>query len=488
MAIDDQAEARIQESEMLAEQRVLRFPYLLGGAPSFRTLSAAKRLLYLEGAKLRNQPHLQRIIQIVPEQLTRDEEFSISISKHPFADTDTVLAFVRMEVRMPSGSTHQLDFLPEQMNENPETLTVTGFRSQAAGDLYVSARLYFSDGSTLSDARTTLVLSRNPDFMVITPRLWLVSGLAGRVEYDWDTDEFHCRAYADITNGSSVTRTYSRCSVQIWDRGVGGDLITSFSFSVGPFSVAPGDAAYRTVDTWYPKGSSVWDKFNRRWDLTVEFTYEADDGTRVTDSTAYRPMSTVPINRIKATDFSDSQSTALANGLQIAIDILEERDITLHDPFWRIISDPNNRLRFGTIDIGWSTSNYDFDEAEDMYEEISGPEPDRLDVFIPLAFNYLSSVPADKRNVGGFSTVNGPFPKDDDPRRSGSLVLMSESDHEFFGVAIAHEICHYLKLNHVDAEDNLMHRNGGITGHSLTWEQWNDAKDHGMVKWLAPDI
>jgi hypothetical protein len=65
---------------------------------------------------------------------------------------------------------------------------------------------------------------------------------------------------------------------------------------------------------------------------------------------------------------------------------------------------------------------------------------------------------------------------------------MSESDHEFFGVAIAHEVCHYLKLEHVDPEDNLMHKNGGLTGHELTWDQWNMARDHGMMKWLAPDI
>jgi hypothetical protein len=324
--------------------------------------------------------------------------------------------------------------------------------------------------------------------MVINPRTWLVSGRAGAVEYDWDSNEFHCRAHADITNGSRETRTYNRCSTRVWDSGIGGDLIASFSFGVGPFSVAPGGTAYRVVDTWYPQGSSVWDKFNRRWDLTVEFTYEATDGSRVTDSAVYRPMSTVPINLIESTDFTNSQITALANGLQIAIEILQDRDITLYNPFWRIISDPNNRVRFGTIDIGWLTSDYDFDEAQDMYEEISGPEWDRLDVFIPLTFNYLSSVPADKRNVGGFSTLNGPYPKDDQPRRSACLVLMSESDHEFFGVAIAHEICHYLSLGHVDAEDNLMHRNGGITGHVLTWDQWNQVKDHGMMKWLAPDI
>jgi hypothetical protein len=489
MQIDHQAEGRPEEGERPPEQRVLRFPYLLGGSPHFQALSPLKRLQYLQtGKNLPRKLRLQRFLQFDPGSPGREEEFSIAILKRPFLKSGKKLSFIRMEVRMPSGSTHRLEFLPEQVEESADRWVVPGFRSQAAGDLYASARLYFSDGSTLSDARTTLVLSRNPDFLVISPRVWLVSGRAGRVEYDWDTNEFHCRAYADITNGSGVTRTYDRCSVQVWDGGVGSTSITSFSFGVGPFSVSPGGTAYRVVDTWYPQGSNVWDKFNRRWDLTLEFTYEATDGTRVTDNATYRPMSTIPINLIETTDFTGSQVTALSNGLQIATEILEDRDITLYGPYWRIISDPINRARFGTIDIGWSDDDYDFDEAKDMYEEISGPESDRLDVFIPLAFNYLSSVPADKRNVGGFSTLNGPFPKDDAPRRSGSLVLMDELDHEFLGVAIAHEICHYLELDHVDADDNLMQENGGLTGHILTWDQWNAIIDHGMMKWLAPDI
>lgn len=480
---------RAEDRAMPAEQRILRFPHLLGGDVRMRALGAEERLAYLESD--RTVPGVRdrrRFVGFAPASLARDEEFFVTLDTKGFGERGGSLAFVQLEARLPSGRTHRLAFLPEHVEERQGVLIVPGFRSQAAGTVYVSARLIFADGSTCSDAGTARVLSRNPDQLTLTPRVWLVSGTAGRVEYDWDSDEFHCRAYGEVTNGSSVARTYKRCAVRVWDGGVGGDLIAAFSFAAGPFSVPPGGTAQRVIDTWYARGGDVWDKFNRRWDLTLECTYEAVDGTRVSDSAAYRPMSTVPLNLIKATDFSDAQNTALADALQVAAEILEERDITLANPNRRIISDPNNRARFGTIDIGWSGGDYDFDEAQDMYEEISGPDGDRLDVYVPLSFNYLSSVPADKRNVGGFSTINGPFPKDDDPRRSGSLVLMSESDHEFFGVAIAHEVCHYLGLDHVDAEDNLMHKNGGLTDHNLTRDQWNGAKQHGMMKWLAPDI
>jgi hypothetical protein len=199
-------------------------------------------------------------------------------------------------------------------------------------------------------------------------------------------------------------------------------------------------------------------------------------------------MSTVPINAIKTGDFTANQTAAERNAVSIAAEILEDRDITLYDPSWRILSNQADKDRFGLIDIDWSANTWDFDEAHDLYEQISGPEQDRLDVFIPLGFAYTDDVPADKRNVGGFSTVNGPFPKDQTPRRSACMVLLDENDEEFFGVAIAHEVCHYLGLDHVDGEDNLMHKNGGLTDHRLTWEQWDKVRQHGMMKWLAPDI
>jgi hypothetical protein len=72
------------------------------------------------------------------------------------------------------------------------------------------------------------------------------------------------------------------------DGGVGGTLISAFSFNVGPITLNPGQSAYQTIDTWYPKGSSVWDKFNQGWDLTIEFTYVANGGIRVSDSRVTR--------------------------------------------------------------------------------------------------------------------------------------------------------------------------------------------------------
>jgi hypothetical protein len=459
---------------------IKKFPHLLGGSVKFRKKSAKEKLKFLE---VTQKAAGTRLISFLPFKVTRNSEFSICINN----EKDKKVGLAKFQLQFPSGRTENFDYTPYE-KESAGKIILGGFASADAGDLYLQARIYYADGSVQSDAIKTLVLSMNPDQLVITPRTYLVSGRAGRVEYDWDKNEFHCRANATITNGSDVSRIYNKCSVRVTDGGENGTLIDSFSFASGPFTVTPGNVAYRVIDTWFPKGSSVWDRFNKRWDLTFKFTYESTSGVNVSALTVFIPMSTVPINIIDTEDFTSSQENAEGDAWEIACEILEQRDITLYNPYWRILSEQSARTKYSTIDIGWKNNNYDFGEASDMYDEISGPEGDRLDVFIPLAFAYASDVPADKRNVGGFSTVNGPYPKDDDERRSGSLVLMDENDHNFFGIAIAHEICHYLGLDHSTDADNLMEASGGSSPHRLTWDQWNKVIGHGMMKWLAPDI
>lgn len=458
-----------------------KFPHLRGGNAAFRIKPVKEKLQFLSiDEKLTSKKYLS----FSPSAVKRNEGFSINI----FNKAGKSIELVRIRLILPSSKSQTIEYAPPKKEEASKQLILDGFTSAYAGDLYADVRIYYADGSVTSDAVKTLVLSRNPDQLVITPRVYLISGRAGKVEYDWDTAEFHCRANATITNGSTVSRTYNQCSVRVTNGGEDGDLITAFSFAVGPFTVAPANVSYRTIDTWFPKGTDVWEKFNLRWDLTFKFTYESTAGINVSDTAAYRPMSTVPVNIIDTEDFTASQESAEDDAYEMACEILEDRDITLNNPFWMILGNQSARNRYSVIDIGWDNNTWDFDEVDDMYEEISATDGTRMDVFIPLSFAYASDVPSDKRNIGGVSTVNGPYPKDDDRRDSGCLVLMDENDHDFFGIALAHEICHYLGLGHELSEDNLMHKNGGLTDHVLTWDQWSTATNHGMMKWLAPDI
>jgi hypothetical protein len=474
---------------MSLDELVRRYPHLRGGSAAFRRLSSGQKLKFLRGPRRAKVAGASESISCSPRVPATHEPFEL-VCAHAAGRKGQQIVLIRVHVRLPSGKTHDLDYRPRPGEVRAGRMTIPGFQSGSAGDLYVSARIYFRDGSTASDAFLTTVLSRNPHQLIISPRNYLVSGNAGLVEYDWDKNEFHCRANGTITNGEGGTVTYNRCRVRVTDGGVGGTLIEEFSFAAGPFTVAPGGTAYRVIDTSFPKGNAVWNRFNERWDLTLQFTYETGVRIAVSDAAVYRPMSTVPINAIKCADFTAKQTQAERDAVAIAAELLEARDITLFNPNWRIISSAADKAKYGTFDIGWKDGKYDYAESGEMYSRISGPEQDRLDVFVPLGIAYSAEVPADRRNVGGVSTVKGPFPKDDDPPRSGCMVLLNENDVDFFGVAIAHEICHYLGLEHVadSVDDNLMHKNGGLTGHELTWEQWDQLRQHGMMKWLAFDI
>jgi hypothetical protein len=254
---------RTAEGETPAEQRILRFPHALGGRPQFRELPAEKRLQHLRGATLgKNGKGRSRILSFHPLKPARRRPFDIRIA--PAAQSLRRVRLVRLEIRFPSGNIQKLDYAPSALAPRQKYISIGPFQSDAAGDLYVSARVYLSDGSVQTDARLVVVLSANPDQLIISPRVWLVSGRAGRVEYDWDTNEFHCRAYGTLTNGSSAARTFRRCDVRVTDGGVGGTAISSFSLNVGPLTINPGESSYRTIDTWFPQGSDIWNKFNQR--------------------------------------------------------------------------------------------------------------------------------------------------------------------------------------------------------------------------------
>jgi hypothetical protein len=450
-----------------------------------RSLSARQRLEYLRGNTPRALKDARRFLALVPESPCRGEHFALRLDLPRAAARELDLA--RFEVIFPSGKTSRFDYRPAAAARKRGVLAIEGFKSAEAGELYASARLYFRDGSVRSDACLTSVFSTNPDTLAVTPRTLLVSGRAGRVEYDWDDDEFHCRAYATITNGSNARRTFTSCKVRVTDGGENGTLISAFAFNVGPFTVSPGEIAYRTVDTWYPKGSAVWDKFNKRWDLTVKFTYAAGN-VEISDGATYRPMTTLPLNVIWCDDYSAEQWKDLRDAVDMAAEILEDRDVTLYNPDWRILSREADKDRYGIIDLEWEDGKRDYEEANELRENVSGPDGERVDLFVPLGFAYSDDTPADKRNVNGFSPEPGPFPKDDDAGRSGLIVKHRSTSTLKLGETIAHELGHYLGLPHVSDESNLMFDSSGRTDNKLTWDQWNTITQHGMAKWLAPDI
>ena len=175
---------RTLEQRTPLEELVKRFAHTRGGGVAFRKLNAPKKLAFLRGDGKAPGPRLRRFLKTRPLVPSRKEPFELIFS--PGGAPEKTIAMVKLTVQFPSGKVRKLAFRPTLSECRKGRFTIPGLKSGAAGHLYISARVYYSDGSTFSDAFLTTVLSRNPHQLVISPRTWLVSGRAGRVEYDWD--------------------------------------------------------------------------------------------------------------------------------------------------------------------------------------------------------------------------------------------------------------------------------------------------------------
>src|SRR2546425_350386 len=100
---------RTAESETLAEDRILRFPHLLGGRPQFRSLPAEKRIQHLVGgARNKKSEGPGRLLSFYPLTPGRQQPFEVRLT--PFPQRTRNVELVRLEIRFPSGNIKRLDY------------------------------------------------------------------------------------------------------------------------------------------------------------------------------------------------------------------------------------------------------------------------------------------------------------------------------------------------------------------------------------------
>jgi len=112
-------------------------------------------------------------------------------------------------------------------------------------------------------------------------------------------------------------------------------------------------------------------------------------------------------------------------------------------------------------------------EAHDLTDDWNGPNGGYLDVFVVRSMT---------NGADGWSAVDGPCSKDDKDEMTGSVVSLNGS-YDNSGNTFAHEIGHYLGLEHIGDRDNFIGNNGASNANTgILGSQGTTMKKHCYVK------
>lgn len=144
----------------------------------------------------------------------------------------------------------------------------------------------------------------------------------------------------------------------------------------------------------------------------------------------------VAVENFTAADRNETQEA-----IQIAREIYAQVGLGIRKLNWQQIS-AGAAGAYATIDSGG--------EAHDLTDDWNGPG-DALDLFVVRVMNG---------GADGWSAVGGPCDKDDKDEMTGSVVSLNGSAANS-GNTFAHEMGHYLGLDHIADTGNFIGGDGG---------------------------
>lgn len=335
------------------------------------------------------------------------------------------------------------------------------------GLVEIEVKIYDNAGRTDTVRVPLIVFPSNPFVAIFSPSGRTLRLSSGAASYDQASDSFNDNTNFLLINGNSNPVTLSSViSDQTTDQS--NNVIDSGSFDLGNPIVVP---AFGTVTGWYninyPNGNSVYNRLKSKQEVRTTYSVKLQAGAApFTSQLTWRALLGPRINiiRVGAENFTSDQRQRINDGISFARGIYEQVDFTIGDPVdrWIIsVAQAGSRL---VIDDGG--------EGKDLTEEWTVPN-DKMDVFISL----------DIKDASGWSPIGGPCDKDASGW-SGSVVDI-EGDSSYFGNSLAHEMGHYMGLDHVSDPDNFIGNNGDSDSKTgITVAQYNTMKGHCFVRFL----
>ncbi|MBA2557120.1 MAG: HEAT repeat domain-containing protein [Chloroflexi bacterium] len=437
---------------------------------------------------VREGPPSPAIHAIEPDQPTvlAGTPFGIRVRFH--VPDDQHVELLRVETRFPLDSWTEATFAVDPEDSARGETVVPGYVAGSPGGMDVRVSLYGSRGGAAHAEARFVALPSNPHYLLVAPQ---TTGTNGKGPAHWNASEqrYYCYARFEVVNGHSHAITVGpSVTCRVTD---GGSEKANFSFTIGTTTVPAYGSRVLSIYTYYPKGNSVAKVFDNFGDVRQTFTLQTSVGN-LTDWHVWQAMAQVKLSLIFVGNMTVSQRGAFQSVAETeASAVYEQRGMNIADTKRYLLpsSHPDwNRFRDIAVKSskGGNCSSISSSEADDMKKGWSSAPADRLDVFIVETF----SGPSCAASLYGFAPVNGPTSKGG--KNSGVVLkfsaynLTTSGGRAGMGVAIAHEVGHFLGLKHTDASQNFM--NASTTGSStnITWDQYTTMRKHGFVRRHVP--
>ncbi len=398
------------------------------------------------------------------------------------------VSLIRLILTYPNGETCKGDFRVTSKENRDGSKTIPGFTSGIWGIAKLDATLFANDGSIDTYCARFDVVPSNPIQVSVYPQYYGTSW-KGAAQYYSSTQRYYCRARVVISNGNNFSITVANTVTAIVTDG--GSQIESFSFNLdSPYTVGANSSLTLYVYTYHPKGNDVADVFDEYGDVTIKLRFSTSAGT-IEDSAVWVMMAQIKVACNFVGNFSWSEMVAAKNlTLGRASSIYEQKDVQITSaPILEIPSSDSDWSKYRDIKIDSCKNGYSSDEADDMRSGWSSPGTYKkhVDLWFVESFSGASCA----ATTGGFSPNPGPTSKSGS--KSGVVIDVKDLDilnstwgSNVLGLLIAHELGHYLDLDHVNDADNFMAKSTDGTNTGINWNQHNEMTEHGWVKKINP--
>jgi len=416
--------------------------------------------------RVKRAPDLIAGVATSPAKVEAGRPFQLRITLAPSKRTPRLV-----QIHLESVSHSIRRIRPLTKAEAAAAEIVERMPGMAEGAAEVAVTLYDDEGRTHRMVVGQIpIFRRNPVFVIFWPSMRSLRLSSGAARYDAGADVFRTETNFMFLNNTAQQVTLDPTGTrQTVDQN--SNQISTGSVNFGAPIVLPafGMSTGWWWTTTFPNGSTGYNKLKAKEEIrsTYTFKFQNDPNQAISSMLTWRAFLGPRINiiRVGVENFTADQNSKIDGGITFTRNIYEQVDFTIGDPI--------GRWHITVAQAGGLITIANNGDAEKLTSDWTVPN-DFVDVFISL--NIVGA--------SGWSPVNGPCDKNA-KGMTGSVVDI-EGDVPYFGNSIAHELGHYLGLNHVADPNNFIGNNGDSDSKTgITVDQYNTMKQHCFVRYLA---